>query len=53
MGLLVATTVGLIVWIVLWSLGTKGFDAFMVTTLVVVIGATAHVIAPHLPGRRR
>lgn len=53
MGLLVATVVGLIVWIVLWSLGAKGFDAFMVTALVLVIGATAQMLLPHLPGRRR
>lgn len=53
MGLLVATTVGLLIWIVLWSLGTKGFDAFMVTALVVVVGATAQMLVPYLPGRRR
>ncbi len=52
MGLILATTAGLLAWIVLWSLGAKGFDAFMVTTLVVVIGATARMLVPYLPGRR-
>ena len=53
MGLLVATVVGLVAWIVLWSLGAKGFDAFMVTALVLVVGATAQMLVPYLPGRRR
>jgi hypothetical protein len=37
--LLLATVVGLITWIVLWSLGGKGFDAFMITALVIVAQA--------------
>jgi hypothetical protein len=53
MALLVATVVGLLTWIVLWSLGAKGFDAFMVTMLVVVVGATIQLAVPYLPGRRR
>ena len=53
MALLVATIVGLLTWIVLWSLGAKGFDAFMVTALILVIGATLHMLVPYLPGRRR
>jgi hypothetical protein len=53
MGLLLATTTGLLVWIVLWSLGAKGFDAFMVTAVIVVVGATARMLVPYLPGRRR
>ena len=53
MGLIVAITAGLIVWIVLWSLGTKGFDAFMVTVLIAVVGVTVRLAMPYLPGRRR
>jgi len=52
MGLVVATTLGLIVWLVLWALGVKAFDSFMITVLVVLIGATARIIAPYLPGNR-
>ena len=29
MGLILTVTAGLVVWIVLWALGAKGFDAFM------------------------
>jgi len=53
MGLVVATTFGLIVWIVLWALGIKAFDAFLITVLVVLVGATARILAPYLPGNRR
>jgi hypothetical protein len=52
MGLVVATTFGLVVWIVLWALGVKSFDAFMITVLVVLVGATARILLPYLPGRR-
>jgi hypothetical protein len=53
MGLVVGTTFGLIVWIVLWALGIKAFDAFLITVLVVLVGATARMLAPYLPGNRR
>lgn len=52
MGLVLATTFGLVVWIVLWSLGTKGFDAFMLTTVIVLVGATVRMVARYLPGNR-
>jgi len=53
MGLVVAATFGLMVWIVLWALGIKAFDAFLITVLVVLVGATARILAPYLPGNRR
>jgi len=52
MGLLLTTIAGLVVWIVLWALGVKSFDAFMITVLMVVIAATARIFAPFLPGNR-
>jgi hypothetical protein len=52
MGLVVATTVGLIVWIVLWALGVKPFDSFLITVLVILVGATVRILAPYLPGNR-
>jgi hypothetical protein len=50
--LTLATTFGLIVWIVLWSLGAKGFDAFMITTVVILLAATVKMVLPTLPGNR-
>jgi hypothetical protein len=43
---LVAFTVGLVFWIVAWSLGIKSFDAFMVTILLTVVAATVRTMAP-------
>ena len=34
--ILVALTVGLVIWIVAWAFGIKAFDAFLVTMLLVV-----------------
>jgi hypothetical protein len=52
MGLVVATTFGLVVWLVMWALGVKPLDAFLITVLVMLVGATARIVAPYLPGNR-
>jgi hypothetical protein len=51
MGLLVATAVGMIVWVVLWALGAKAFDAWMVGVTIVLLAATTRIVARYLPGR--
>ncbi len=53
MGLVLTTTFGMILWIVLWALGSKGFDAFMVTLTVILLGATGRVLMNYLPGGTR
>jgi hypothetical protein len=53
MGVILATTFGLILWLVLWALGIKAFDAFMLTILIAIVAATLRMIAPYLPGNRR
>ena len=52
MGLVVATTVGLVVWIILWAIGTKSFDAFLLTGAIVLLAATVHIVARSLAGDR-
>jgi hypothetical protein len=52
MGFVLTVAAGLVAWIVLWSLGAKGFDAFMVTIVVILVGATARTLLLHLPGRQ-
>jgi hypothetical protein len=52
MGLVLTLTFGLMVWIVLWALGAKGFDAFMIATVIILIGATLKIVSGYLPGRR-
>ena len=53
MGLLLTLIAGLVVWIVLWATGVKGFDAFLITIVMMIVAAAAHIIAPFLPGNQR
>jgi hypothetical protein len=53
MGVIVASTFGLILWLVLWALGVKAFDAFLLTMLIALVAVTVRMIAPYLPGNRR
>jgi hypothetical protein len=53
MGLLLTLTAGLVVWIVLWALGAKGFDAFMLAAVITLVGATVKILAGYLPARRQ
>jgi hypothetical protein len=52
MGLILTVTAGLVLWIVLWSLSEKGFDAFLLTGAIVLLGAALRILAGYLPGRR-
>ena len=52
MGLYLTTCAGLVIWIVLWALGTKPFDAFLLTLLMVIVAGTARIVTPYLPGNR-
>ena len=52
MGILLTTIAGLVVWIVLWSIGVKSFDAFLLTLGMVILAVTARMILPSLPGSR-
>ena len=52
MGLLLTTIAGLVVWIVLWAIGVKSFDAFLITLAMIVIAATARMLGPVLAGNR-
>jgi hypothetical protein len=52
MGLVLTVTAGLVVWIVLWAIGAKGFDAFMIATAIILVGAATKILSGYLPGRR-
>ncbi len=52
MGLVVTVTAGLIVWIVLWALGSKGVDSFLLATVIILVGASLKILSGYLPGRR-
>ena len=53
MGLFLTLVAGLVVWIVLWATGVKGFDAFMITILMLLVAGALHILAPFLPGNQR
>ena len=46
MSVLVALTVGLVIWIAAWSFGIKAFDAFLIPVALVVAAATARIVSP-------
>ena len=46
MTVLVAFTVGMVWFIVAWSLGVKAFDAFMLTAFITLVAATARIVTP-------
>jgi hypothetical protein len=52
MGLLLTTIVAFSLWIVLWAIGVKSFDAFMLTVALILIAATARLVTPYLPRNR-
>jgi len=51
MGLVLATTTALMIWIVLWAIGIKSIDAFLVAITIIILAATVRVLKPYLPGR--
>ena len=52
MGLLLTFIFGLVLWVVLWAIGAKSFDAFLITLLLLIVGAAAHFVWALLPGNR-
>jgi hypothetical protein len=46
MATLVALTIGLVLWIVGWSIGIKPFDAFLLTLLCVTPAAAWQIFGP-------
>jgi hypothetical protein len=52
MGVILTTTAGLSIWIVLWALGIKGFDGILIAAGMVVIAVGVSNLIPYLPGRR-
>lgn len=52
MGLITTIAGALVVWIVLWAIGTKGFDAFLVALAISLVGAAVHMLSGYVSGRR-
>ncbi len=52
LGFIATVTAGFCLWIVLWALGSKGFDAFLLTVAILVVASTVKILTRYLPGRR-
>jgi hypothetical protein len=52
MGFVLVTTAGLVIWLVLWSLGSKAIDSFMITIVIVLTAAIVRMVLSQLPGAR-
>ena len=52
MAVVAATATGLVIWVVLWAIGLKAFDAFLITLAIVLVSAVVRGLVPYLPGRR-
>jgi hypothetical protein len=52
MGLFLTTCAGLVLWIILWALDVKPFDAFLLTLGMIIVAATLRMMTPYLPGNR-
>jgi hypothetical protein len=50
--IVVSVAAAMVLWVVLWGLGAKGFDAGMLALLIVLLAATARSVAQALPGNR-
>jgi hypothetical protein len=51
--IVLSSIVALVVWVLLFGLGIKGFDGFMLSLLIVLTAGVIHLMLPFLPGRRR
>ena len=52
MAYVVWTTFVLLLWIVLWALGQKAFDAALLSVAILLVAATVEIVKRYLPNRR-
>lgn len=53
MGLALVVTLAFCLWVALWSIGVGGFDALMLTAVIVLIAGTVKSLGKFLPGADR
>ena len=52
MAIVVWTTFVLILWIVLWAIGSKAFDAALLSVAILLVAVTIEIVKRYLPNRR-
>jgi hypothetical protein len=50
--LVVALTIGLVLWVIVWAITGRGFDAMLALVAVLVLAGTIEIALRYLPGRR-
>jgi hypothetical protein len=53
MGLLLTVIAGAVVWVVLWAIGFKSFDGWLIMIAMILLAAAGRLLLPYLPGSRR
>jgi hypothetical protein len=53
MGLLLAVITGSVIWVVLWAIGFKSFDGWLIMLAIVLLTAGARLLLPFLPGSKQ
>jgi hypothetical protein len=52
MGMIATITGALCVWIVLWAIGAKSFDGFLLAIVIAIFAVGWRMISANLPGNR-
>lgn len=53
MGLALTATFAFCLWVFLWAIGVKSFDAMLITLLILVVAGTIKSLGKFLPGAGR
>jgi hypothetical protein len=53
MGLVYSITASLSLWLVLWALGAKALDAFLLAALLMIIAVTVQMLSKYNPAKRQ
>jgi hypothetical protein len=53
MGLVYSIVASLCLWLVLWALGAKALDSFLLAALLMIIAFTVHMLTRYVPGKRQ
>ncbi|WP_155892281.1 hypothetical protein [Conexibacter woesei] len=53
MGLVYSIVAALALWIVLWALGAKALDSFLLAALIMIVAVTIQMLQKYLPSKRQ
>jgi hypothetical protein len=53
MGLAYSIVASLCLWIVLWALGVKALDSFLLAGLLITVAVTVNMLARYNPSKRQ